>query len=100
MSARAKIAALEAQIAAINVKIEELRPAADAEIDFNSITVGSTVTANYGRGDKARVIVGVVKGVHNTGKQLLFKVETGTGFDTELVTVLANAVTAVSPASE
>lgn len=73
-------AALEEQLAKVNRLI-------NAEAILASIAVGDTVTFNFGRGEKARVLTGVVKGLRDVevgkGTQRQAAIEAGDGFESE-----------------
>ena len=101
MSARSKIAALEAKkaavIADIDAKIAELRVEADAEVDPAKITAGATVGFTYGRKDNAKSYVGLVLGVKTTDGKTVVKAQVGEGFDAEVFVVGLAALTSVTP---
>jgi hypothetical protein len=97
MSAKSKIAKLQAQIDALNVKIAELQAAADAEVDLSLAVPGASITATYGRGEKARTISGVLRGAKTNERGVsLYKIEVGEGVDAEFITVFANQITFVA----
>jgi hypothetical protein len=101
MSARSKIAALEAKLSAytaeINAKIAELQVEAAGEVDPAQVTEGATITFNYGRKDNAKVYVGLVLGVKSAEGKTTVKAQVGTGFDAEVFVVGLPAITAVTP---
>jgi hypothetical protein len=101
MSAYAKIALIDAKIEKLQADRAELLLKADNEVNTEVVVAGDTVVATYGRADNARSVTGIVKAVKaEPGKAKLFKLEIGDGFDTELVTVFASAITAVNPQAE
>lgn len=97
MSAYAKIAALEAQIAEKQKKIEELRIVAANEVDTSKVTKGSVITFEFGRGDNKKVLEGTVQGVRREeGKAAIAKVlvEEANG-NVELVGIFLSAIKSV-----
>lgn len=96
MSARQKIESINAKIKELEAKKAELQAAADAEVDTGSIAEGDEVTANYGRGDKARVVTGKVLGVTNNGKVDIVKALIGTGADSEIISLFKQQITGVA----
>lgn len=99
MSAKAKIAKLNTQIAELQAKIAELQPQADAELDLTLAVPGAYIEATYGRGEKARSITGILKGVKQTDKTNIYKVEVGEGADAEFINVFGGQITAIVPAA-
>ena len=100
MSARQKIAALQATIDAAVLKIAELQPAADKEIDTSSLAAGDTVSFEYGRAEKKRNLSGVVIAIkREPNKAALVKVQVGDGFDAEILTVFETTIFQVGGAA-
>lgn len=97
MSAKAKIAKLNTKIAELQAEIAKLQPEADAELDLNLAVPGARIDATYGRGEKARSITGILKGVKNTEKASIYKIEVGEGADAEFINVFGSQITAITP---
>jgi hypothetical protein len=98
MSAHAKIAANTAKIEKLQAENAALAIQAAKEVNTDAIVAGDVVVAEYGRGENARTVTGLVKGIKDEpGKAKLFKLEVGSGFDAEVVTVFASAIRAVNP---
>jgi hypothetical protein len=101
MSAHAKIAANVAKIEKLQAENAVLAVQASKEVNTDAIVKGDTVVAEYGRGENAREVTGIVKGIKDEpGKAKLFKLEIGEDFSAEVVTVFASAIRAVNPEAE
>ena len=97
MTAFEKIAKIEAQIEALGAKLADARIKAANEVDPAGIVDGATVTFNYGRAEKARVLTGVVLGIKAAGAKGadVVKVQVGTGVDTEVLSIFKAQVTKI-----
>lgn len=96
MSARQKIASINAQIEKLVAKRTELEAAAANEVDTASLAAGDTVGATYGRGDKARQVSGKVLGIANNGKVNIVKVLIGEGADSEIISLFEAQITSIT----
>ncbi len=95
----------QVKIAAIDAKIEKLQAErADLVIKAaNDVTqkfaVGDSINFKYGRAEKARTETGVVVAVKVQDKGAdLVKVQIGTGFDTEFVTIYPANIISINAA--
>lgn len=96
LTARQQINKLKLVIEDAQKKIAELEPLAVNEVDTSAIVTGDFVTANYGRGDKAKPVSGKIEGIkREPGKAARLLVKIGTGFDSELVVLFENQITGV-----
>lgn len=98
MSALAKIAALQARIAADTAKIAELQVAAANEVDTSKVVKGAKITFDFGRGEGKTVLTGTVFGVRREeGKAPIAKVlvESENG-DASLVGIFLSAVKSIA----
>lgn len=93
----------QVKIAAIDAKIEKLQAErADLVIKAaNDVTqkfaIGDSINFKYGRAEKVRTRTGVVIAVKSQEKGAdLVKVQTGTGFDTEFVTIYPANITGIN----
>lgn len=104
---RKRLETIASQSAALNTKLNELadervklqtelvQAEANAERDSalaNGLPVGTPVTFTYGRAESKRTLQGVVKASKATDAGRQYKIESGEGFDSELYTVLAGAI--------
>lgn len=88
-----RIEALTARIAKDQAELTKLRAKAEAGITVEKLTPGTEVVAVYGRGDNKKELNAVVLGVDvpvKGGTQV--KVQFGTGYETEIVTVSLSAI--------
>jgi len=94
---------IEARLAEIESQLPALKAAADAEyaeaqriaaIESVGIPAGTVVEADYGRGEKRRIVTGVVKAfAAKTDKvPALYAIEIGEGIAAEIIKVPAVAV--------
>lgn len=80
-TARARLAKIQAQIGALEIEAARFVNPSDLE-------QGVAVLVDYGRGDKARELAGVVLGTKVTEKgTTLVRVKVGNAFDAETITV-------------
>jgi hypothetical protein len=101
MSALNKVAKLEAQIAALEIKLAEARELAKNEVDLDSLVGGESITVEIGRGEDKLVVEAVLEGVKRVeGESPLFKVKVGTGFDAKTQIVFGKAIKSVVKADE
>jgi hypothetical protein len=96
-SSKTKIALIDTQIAALQVKRAALVLESANEIDTDTADVGVTISFNYGKGENRTVRSGVVLGRKAAeGKSpALIKVAIGQGFDAEIVTIFPAQITAI-----
>jgi hypothetical protein len=103
-SAHQKLAAAKAQLALLTTKIEELTAAADKEVDFTKVVVGSEVTFNYGKApnvvSKTGSVVGIKEPAAGTKGATQVKVAVGEGFDAVLHVIYLPQITAIAPVAE
>lgn len=96
-SFREQLASANLQLAALTARIAELTIKAESEFDYSLVTVGATVDAVFGRGDKKRTMskatVLAVRSQEKGADQV--RISAGEGFDVVVETVLINHITAV-----
>jgi hypothetical protein len=63
---------------------------------IESLAQGDVVAAKYGRAETARDVTGVVLGVNHTDTVTQIKIQVGAGFDTEILTINPQHITAVT----
>lgn len=99
MSARNKIAEIDAKIAKLQAARAELEQQAANEVDTSTLKAGDVVSFEYGRGEKRRTDTGTVLAVkREEGKAGLVRVQVGGGFDAEVLTVFEAAIRSVAAA--
>jgi hypothetical protein len=87
MSYQVKIAAIDAKIVKLQAERAELVVKAESDVT-QKFAVGDSINFKYGRAEKARTETGTVVAVKVQDKGAdLVKVQIGTGFDTEFVTI-------------
>jgi hypothetical protein len=92
----AKIVANNAKIAALQALNVTLQAAVDTALATEAI-VGDSITFTYGRGERAGQRTGVVLARKHQDKLAdLIKVQVGSGFDTDIVTIYPNAIISVN----
>jgi hypothetical protein len=96
----ARLAEIEAQLPALKAKADDEYAEAQrvAAIESVGLELGTTVEADYGRGEKRRVVVGTVKAFAAKTDKLpaLYAIEIGVGVDAEIIKVPAVSVRPVS----
>lgn len=85
-----KIAELREDIAAIEAKIAKLEASKQNEAAIEALAVGQTVSAEYGRAEKRRIITGLVVAVASDDKQgKMLALQVGEGLDVQIIKVRA-----------
>lgn len=87
---QAKLAELREDLAALQAKIAKLEAQEANEGAVAALTKGDTVSFEYGRGEKKRIMTGVIVGEGNDpklGRQ--FAVQVGEGLDVQAVKIRA-----------
>lgn len=93
MSYKTKIDAITARITKLETAKAELVAKA---VSFN-VAIGDSISFKYGRAEKVRTETGTVVARKSQAKGAdLLKVQIGTGFDTEFVTICPNAIIAIN----
>lgn len=89
---REDIVELQARIAKKEELLSALTTEAENEESIANLAAGDAITFAFGRAATRRVQSGVVRAVQRTDGNVLLKVETGEGFDAQLVLIDAGAV--------
>jgi hypothetical protein len=94
--AKLTIQALKDRIAADTAKLAELEAAAAAGNAMANLASGDVIEFLFGRGETRKQRAGVVLGVAETDKGKKIKVQTGEGFDAEILVISPDAIVAVA----
>lgn len=96
MSARTKIAEIDAKIAKLQAARAALEEAATNEVDTSALKAGDLVTFEFGRGEKKRTYAGTVVAIkREENKAGLVRVIVGEGFDAETFTTFEASIRSV-----
>lgn len=96
MSYQAKIDAITARITKLETEKAALIAKAAADVSVK-VAIGDSISFKYGRAEKVRTETGTVVARKSQDKGAdLLKVQIGTGFDTEFVTIYPNAINAIN----
>lgn len=101
-SNRQLLADYTAQIAALQVKVEEVKVKIAGEVNTDDAQPGRTITFVTGKGENKKTVTGEVIGRKNAapgdkGPGDLLKVAVGEGFEAQLITVYPSSITAIAP---
>jgi hypothetical protein len=94
--AKLTIESLKARIAADTLKLAELEAAAAAGNAMANLASGDVIEFMFGRGETRKQRAGVVLGVAETEKGKKIKVQTGEGFDAEILVISPDAIVTVA----
>lgn len=94
--AKLTIEALKARIAADTAKLAELEAAAAAGNAMANLASGDVIEFMFGRGETRKQRAGVVLGIAETDKGKRIKIQTGEGFDAEILVISPDAIVAVA----
>ncbi|WP_155754006.1 hypothetical protein [Burkholderia vietnamiensis] len=94
--AKMTIESLKARIAADTAKLAEMEAAAAAGSAMDKLASGDVIEFMFGRGETRKQRAGVVLGIADTDKGKRIKVQTGEGFDAEILVISPDAIVAVA----
>lgn len=94
--AKLTIESLKARIAADALKLAEMEAAAAAGNAMANLASGDVIEFMFGRGETRKQRAGVVLGIAETDKGKKIKVQTGEGFDAEILVIATDAIVAVA----
>jgi sRNA-binding protein len=94
--AKLTIQALKDRIAADTKKLAEMEAAAAAGNAMANLASGDVIEFMFGRGETRKQRAGVVLGIAETDKGKKIKVQTGEGFDAEILVITPDAIVAVA----
>jgi hypothetical protein len=98
--AKLTIESLKARIAVDTAKLAEMEAAAAAGDAMANLASGDVIEFMFGRGETRKQRAGVVKGIADTEKGKRIKVETGEGFDAEILVIAPDAIVSVAKDAE
>lgn len=94
--AKLTIESLKARIAADTTKLAELEAAAAAGNALATLASGDVIEFLFGRGETRKQRAGVVVWFGEVDGKKRIKVQTGEGFDTEILVISPDAIVAVA----
>jgi hypothetical protein len=94
--AKLTIQALKDRIAADTAKLAELEAAAAAGNAMANLASGDVIEFMFGRGETRGKRAGVVLGIADVDGKKRIKVQTGEGFDAEILVIAPDAIVAVA----
>lgn len=94
--AKLTIDALKARIAADTAKLAEMEAAAAAGNAMEKLASGDVIEFMFGRGETRKQRAGVVLGIAEVDGKKRIKVQTGEGFDAEILVIAPDAIVAVA----
>jgi hypothetical protein len=94
--AKLTVEALRAKAAEYTAKADALEAAEKAGNTLANLASGGVIEFMFGRGETRKQRAGVVLGIAETDKGKRIKIQTGEGFDAEILVISPDAIVAVA----
>lgn len=94
--AKLTVAALRAKAAEYTAKADTLEAAEKSTNAMSTLASGDVIEFVFGRGENRKQRAGVVLGIAETDKGKRIKIQTGEGFDSEILVIDPSAIVAVA----